>query len=106
MAELDAVVGQYRVDLVGHGLDQRAQEVGGGLSCRFHFKPGERELGRPVDRDEEVELAFLRSNLGDVDVEVSDRIVGEFASLGLVASELGQAADAVPLEGSGAATIG
>ena len=98
MAELDAVVGQHRVDLIGHRLDQRAEKVGSRLPRRFPLKPGERELGGPVDRDEEGELAFLRSNLGNVDVEVADRVVGELAALELVAFELGQAADAVPLK--------
>jgi hypothetical protein len=29
VGELDAIVGQQRVDLVGYGLDQRGQEAGG-----------------------------------------------------------------------------
>jgi len=34
----------------------------------------EGELAGPVDRDEHVELALLGPHLGDVDVEVSDRV--------------------------------
>jgi hypothetical protein len=87
MAELDAVIGQYRVDLVGHSLDQQAQKVGGRLSRRFLLKPGEREVGRPVDCDKGVELAFLRSNLGVVDVEIGDRIIGKPSrSIALISS--------------------
>lgn len=47
-------------------------------------------LGGPVDRDEQVEPAFLRSNLGNVDVEAASRIVGEPVRLRLVALELGK----------------
>ena len=89
MAELDAVVCQHGVDLVGHGVDQGAEKVGGRLSRRFLLEPGTGELGRPVDRDEKIELAFLRSDLGDVDVEVADRMIGEVLGLGLVALEFG-----------------
>jgi hypothetical protein len=35
----------------------------------------EGELRGPIDRDEEMELSFSGSNLGDVDTEISDRVV-------------------------------
>ena len=85
MAELDAVVSQHRVDLIGQRLKRRAEEVGSRLPRRFLFKSRERELGGPVDRDEEGELAFFRSIFGNVDVKVADCVVGELAALGLVA---------------------
>src|SRR5215210_7590131 len=47
---------------------------------------------------EEVELALLGSDLGDVDVEVADRIRLEPLLRGLVALGLGQARDAVALQ--------
>ena len=62
------------------------------------LKPRKRHLRRPVDGDEQVELPLFRSNLGDVDMEIADCVVGESARLGFSPRELGQAADAVPLE--------
>jgi hypothetical protein len=70
--ELDAVVGEDRVDLVGNCRDEMAQEFGcdhlGGPLVQFDIG----ELGRPMDGHEEIELAFRGLHLGDVDVEVSD----------------------------------
>ena len=58
----------------------------------------EGELGGAVDGDEQVELAFGGSHLGDVDMEVADRIGLELLLGGLVAFDLRQAADAVALQ--------
>jgi len=56
------------------------------------------ELGGAVDGDEEMELALLGAHLGDVDVDVAERVGLERLARGLVAFDLGQAADAVPLK--------
>ena len=45
-----------------------------------------------------MELAFLGPDLGDVDVEVADRIGLELLLRRLVAFDIGQAADAVALQ--------
>jgi hypothetical protein len=58
----------------------------------------EGELARAVDGHEQAQLALLGADLGDVEVEVADRIGGEALLLRLVALDLGQAADAVPLQ--------
>jgi hypothetical protein len=58
----------------------------------------EGELGRAVDRDKQIEPALLGADLGDVDMEVADRIALELALLGLVAVDLRQPADLVPLK--------
>lgn len=75
--ELDAVVGEHGVDLVGDGCDQPQQEVsrdgGGGLLVQFD----EGELRSAVDGDEHVQLALFGPHLGDIDVEVTDRIAFE-----------------------------
>jgi hypothetical protein len=52
---------------------------------------GKGELGGPVDGDEEVEPAFGGVHLGNVDVEVADRIGLELALAQLVAFDIGQA---------------
>ena len=59
VAELHAVVGQYGVDPVRDGFDQRLQEGDGGPDIRRLMQLGEGELGGPVNRHEEMELAFL-----------------------------------------------
>ena len=72
--ELDTVVGEHGVDLVGHGRTQPEQELSrdgsGGLLVKFD----EGELGGAVDRHEHVQLALLSPHLGDIDVEVADRV--------------------------------
>jgi hypothetical protein len=72
------------VDLVGHGLDQSTEEVRGRVDVGLLLQLGEGELGGSVDRDEEVKLALLRPDLGDVDVEVADGVGREALLLGLV----------------------
>ena len=96
--ELDAVVGQYRVDRVGHGLYQGDEEGRGRRPAGLRDKLDEGELAGPVDRDIEIELAFGGADLGDVDVEVADRVGLELALRLLVACHLGQPADPVSLE--------
>ena len=67
---------------------------GGGLLMQFD----EGELRGAVDGDEHVQLALLGPHLGDVDVEVADRIGLELLLRRLVAFDIGQAADAVALQ--------
>jgi hypothetical protein len=56
------------------------------------------ELRRSVDGDDEGELALRGSNLGDVDMEVADRIGLEFALGGGFAFDLRQPGDPVALQ--------
>ena len=86
------------MDLVRDGLDQPTQEVCG-------VAPGDRlaefdkgELRGPVDGDEEVEFAFGGSNLGNIDMEIADRI-GLELSLGRgFPFNLGQPRDSMALQ--------
>jgi len=50
------------------------------------------KLARPVDGHEEIELSLGCLHLGDVDVEVADRIGFELPLRGLVAIHIRQAA--------------
>ena len=86
------------MDLVGNRLDQRRKEVDRGLDVGGRVQLGKGKLRRPIDRHEEVELALLGANLGDVDVEVADRVALEGLFGGLVTGDLRQTADAVALE--------
>ena len=62
----------------------------------MHLDEG--ELRRSVDGDDEVELALRRSNLGDVDMKIADRIGLEFAFGGGFAFDLRQPGDPVALQ--------
>lgn len=91
VGELDAVVGEHRVQGVWHRRDHIAQE----LRCchlvsrRMQFS--ERELGRSVDGNEEIELALSRLHFGDVNVEIADGVALEPLPGGLVTLDIGQA---------------
>ena len=74
IGEVGAVVGEDGVDPVGDGLDQAAQEVCGRLARHLFVQLDEGELRGPVDCDDEMELALSGSSLGDVDMEVANRI--------------------------------
>jgi hypothetical protein len=56
------------------------------------------KLRGSVDRDEQVELAFFRSDLGDVEMEVADCVGCKALRLRLLSFHLGQAADAMPFQ--------
>ena len=70
--EVDTVIGENRIDLVGHGRDEVAKEPGGNLGGRFRMQLGKGEFRRSVDGDEEIELAFFGSHFGNVDMEEAD----------------------------------
>ena len=86
------------VDLIGHGLEHVLQELPGSLSVSRCNELSDGELGRPVDADEEIELALGSLHLGDVDVEEADGVALELLPLGLVAFDIRQARDAMPLQ--------
>jgi hypothetical protein len=83
--------------LVRRRRDQRAQKVSSDLSCGFLMQLSESELAGAINGHKQVEAAFLRVHLGDVDVEVADGVGLELLRR-LVAGHLGQAADAMTLQ--------
>ena len=93
-----AIVGEHDVEGVGNGRDEVTQELGGGHFPGFLDQLSEGELRGPVDGHEEVELALGGAQLGDVDVEVADRVALELLLGWLVARHLGQPRDAVALQ--------
>jgi hypothetical protein len=84
------------VDLVGNGPDNRLEEARRHELRRVAVDPGEDQLGGPVDGNEQIGLAALIAQLGDVDVEVTDLMGLE--PLRFLAIRLGQARDAVTLQ--------
>ena len=83
---------------VGHGCDQVAQERGSGHfpGLLVQFDIG--ELGGAVDGHEEIQFAFSRLNLSNINVEVAERVGLELLLGGLVALDLGEAPDVVALQ--------
>ena len=98
VGELDAVIGQHRVDGIGHRRDQVAQELGGDHLAGLLMQFDKRELAGPVDGHEQAQLALGGLHLGDIDVELADGIGLELAHGFLVARHFGQPADPVPLQ--------
>ena len=86
VGELDAVVGENGMDAVGDRLDQRVQEGRCRLRVGALDEVYKSEFRCPVDRDEEIKLAFGGSHLGDVDVDVANRITGTSDELLLAAT--------------------
>ena len=74
IGELDAVVGQHDFDLIGDGFDQLVEERDGCRGVGLLNQPGEGELRRAIDGDEQEQFAFLRTHLGDVDMHEADRV--------------------------------
>jgi hypothetical protein len=96
--ELDAVVGQHDMDVVGDGLNQGVEKGRGGDGVGAVDELNEGELRGPVDADEEVGFAFGVTHFGYIDVEEADRVAPDLLLRWLVALDLRQAADAVALQ--------
>ncbi len=98
LGELDAIVGQDRVDAVGNLLEQVLKKFPGCLAIGLFDKLGDRELAGSINAHKEIELSFLSLNLGDVDVEEADRVTFERLALWFVPLDIRQARDAVPMK--------
>ena len=96
IGELDAVVGQHCVDAIRNRGNHLFQKGCGSAHVGAFDQLHERELGSAVDGHEEIELAFRGAHLGQIDVEIADRIALELYPPGLVSFHLGQTADAMP----------
>ena len=96
--ELGALVGEHRVDRVGHGRDEVTEEVARAAPRRLPVQLNKGELARAIDGHEQVEPALLGVHLGDVDVEEADRVGFEAGALGLVAVGVGQPSDPMALQ--------
>ena len=59
LGEVRAVVCQHRMNLIGDGRSKGPEEVAGDTPRRFLVQLEESKLRGPVDRHEQVELAFL-----------------------------------------------
>jgi hypothetical protein len=100
ISEVGSVVGEDGIDPVRDGGDQAAQEVPRGATRHLLMQFDEGELRRSVDGDDEVELALRSSNLGDVDMEIADRVGLELALGRGFAFDLRQPRDPMALKAS------
>ena len=96
--EVGSVVGEDRVDFIGDGGDQATQEISCGPPRDFLMQFDEGELRRPVDGDDEMELALSGSDLGEVDMEIADRIGLELTLGRSLAFDLRQPGDPMALK--------
>ena len=98
LGELDAIVGQDRMNAIRDGLEQMFEEFPHDLAiCLFHELRDSKFAG-PVNAHKEIELSFHGLNLGDVDVKKADGGALELLPLWLVAFDVRQAQDAMPLK--------
>ena len=86
------------MDPVGHGLDERAQEVAGDAARGFLVQLDKGELGGAVDGNQQVEPALRRVDFSNIDVEVAEWIGPELAPDRGGAFDLGQPGDVVSLQ--------
>jgi hypothetical protein len=71
---LNAVVGKNGADFVGGSFDQGFQESGGGGSAGLPHQLYKGEFARAINGDIQIELSLGGLDLGDIDVEVADRV--------------------------------
>jgi len=86
------------VDAVGHGCQQVFQELPRGSPVSLVDQLSDGELAGAVNADEQVKLAFRGLYFCDIDVEEADRVAFEALPLRLIALDVWQAGDAVPLQ--------
>jgi hypothetical protein len=98
IGELDAIVREHGMDSIGDSRDQRLEESRRRLHVGTFDQLHESELRSAVDGHKEIELAFGGAYLGQIDMEVADRIAFELLPSRLAASHLRKAADAMPLQ--------
>jgi len=97
ISELNAIVSQDGVDMIGHCFDERLEERDGRKGGGPPVEAGESELlGGATHRHEQVGLALLDANLADVYVKVADLVVLEPATA--LPSGARETRDAVTLE--------
>jgi hypothetical protein len=72
--ELHAVVCQNRMNFVGNFLDEVSQKLGSLHFSLFFRQFDICKLARTVDRDEQIQLPFLRANLCNINVKIANRV--------------------------------
>jgi hypothetical protein len=97
LGDLDAVIGGA-VDPIGHAFQQMLEEIPGRRSVSRYNELSYGEFSRSVNFYKEIEFIFSRLQLGNVDMKQSDRLALELLALGLVALDISNTEDAMPLQ--------
>jgi hypothetical protein len=95
--EVKSIVREHRVDRVRHPLNQPPQKVRSNPRCGSFVQFGKGELADAIDSDEEIELALVRPDLREVDMNVPQRIGLEYLPYAR-AFRVRETADAVALQ--------
>lgn len=82
--ELDAIIGQDRVDVIRQGFEQVLKELPRSLAIGLFDKLGDSVVAGPINADEEIELALDSLDLGDIYVEEADWVGLELLTFWLV----------------------
>ena len=98
VGKLKAVVGQDRVDLVGHGLEEAPKKVGRRDLVHRGVKFRKDELAGAINTHKKVNLPLLGADLGDVDMKEANGVGLEGFARRLVAFDGSKARDAMALE--------
>ncbi|GKY88863.1 hypothetical protein STA1M1_27320 [Sinisalibacter aestuarii] len=98
LRDLDAVIRQDRMDLVGHRFQKVLEELPSCLPIGLRDQLGHGELAGSVNGHKETELVFFCPDLGDIDVEIADRGAFELLALGFVACDVWQTGYPMPLK--------
>ena len=98
LGELNAVVGENGVDLIGHCFEHVLQELPGRLPVCLVDELGHGKFARAVNADEQKQLALSSLHLGDVDVKEADGVALELLALRLVALHVRQPRNAMALQ--------
>ena len=69
--KLDAIVGQYGMDFVGHSSDQGLKKGRGRPAVRLVHKLGEGKLAGAVNGDIQMQFSLCGVNLGQINVEIA-----------------------------------
>jgi len=98
IGERDAIVGQDRVDAVGHRFQQVFEKLPRRSPISRLDRLGDGEFAGAVDAGEQVELAFSGLHPGNIHVEEAGRVALEVLSLRLVPLDVRQTGYAMTLE--------
>ena len=96
--ELDAIIGQDRMNAIRDDFEKHFEELSSGLAICLVYELGDSKLAGPVNAHEHIQLALGGLNLRDVDVKESDWVALEALPLRFVPLDVGQARDAMPLK--------
>jgi hypothetical protein len=89
---------QDRVDAIMDCLEPTLEELRGGLGACLIHELRDCKLAGSANTNREIEFALDRLNFRDIDMKEADRVTLELLALRLVALDIRQARDPVPLK--------